>query len=191
MSFNGLDFAIIFAFLAIIGLAFLAGIVRAAATLLAIYFGTAIAAAFYSDVTDVVQRYVSGMALRTGQLFMFIVLFLISTGVLSVVLSRAFKGFRFPRRLEFIDNLGGAAFGIVGSALAVILAAVLLTVLLQALNHSVGQQSSSAMVGAVDSQVRDSTLLPVFIDMAPFFTQLIEPMFPGGLPPILDGVPRA
>ena len=191
MAFNGLDFAIVFAFLAIIGLAFLAGIVRAAATLLSIYFSTALAAAFYSDLTDVVQRYVSGMALRTGQLFIFIVLFLVSTVVLSFVMSRAFKGARFPRRLEFLDNLGGAAFGIVGSALAVVLAAVLLTVLLQALNHSVGQQTSSAMVGAVDTQVRDSALLPVFLDMAPFFTRLLEPLFPGGLPPVLDGVPRA
>jgi uncharacterized membrane protein required for colicin V production len=191
MAFNGLDFALIFAFLAIIGLAFMAGIARAAAALLAIYFGAAIAAAFYGELAEAAQGYISGMGPRTGELFVFVLLFLVSTVALSFIINQAVRGVRFPRRLEIADNLGGAALGIVSSALAVSVAAVALTILLQALNHSVGQQTAGPVVSAVDTQVRESTLMPVFLDLAPFLTRFLEPLFPGGLPPILDGVPRA
>lgn len=190
MTFNGLDFAIIFAFLAIIGLGFLSGMARVISAILAIYLGAAVAAAFYRDLTEEAREHVV-MSLRTGQLAIFTMLFLATSAVLTVMLARALKGFKMPRRIEIVDNLGGATLGVIVSGLAVTLAAMLLSIQLSVLNQTIGQTSSGSLAGAVESQVSDSQLIPVFLDMAPFFTAMLEPMFPGGLPPILDAVPRA
>lgn len=191
MTFNGLDFAIVFAFLAIIGLGFLSGMARVLAAILAIYLGAAVAAAFYRDLTAEARQHIGSMTLRTGQLAVFTVLFLVTSAVMTVLLARALKGFTLPRRAEMVDNLGGATLGVIVSGLAVTLAAMLLSIQLSVLNQSVGQTSSGSLVGAVDSQVSDSQLIPVFLDMAPFFTGMLEPLFPGGLPPILDVAPQA
>ena len=191
MTFNGLDFAIIFAFLAIIGIGFLSGITRVVAAIVAIYLGSAVAAAFYRDLTDAARAHAGTLSQPTGQLAVFTVLFVATSALFTVLLSRGLNGWKLPRRVEIIDNLGGAALGVFVSGLAVTLAAILLSILLSALNQSVGQTSSGTMSGAVDTQVSESQLVPVFLDMAPFFTAALEPLFPGGLPPILDAVPRA
>ena len=191
MTLNGLDFAIIFAFLAIIGIGFLSGIARVVAAMIAIYLGSAVAAAFYRDLTLQAREHIGTLSLRTGQLAVFTVLFIVTSAILTVLLSRGLKGWKMPRRVEIIDNLGGGALGVVVSGLAVTLAAMLLSILLSALNQSVGQTESGTLSGAVDNQVSGSQLIPVFLDMAPFFTAMLEPLFPGGLPPILDAVPRA
>ncbi len=191
MTFNGLDFAIIFAFLAIIGIGFLSGVARVVAAIVAIYLGSAVAAAFYRDLTDEAREHIGTMSMRTGQLAVFTVLFIVTSAVLTILLARGFKGWKTPRRIEIIDNLGGGALGVVVSGLAVTLAAMMLSILLSALNQSVGQQPSGTLSGAVNTQVSESQLIPVFLDMAPFFTAMLEPLFPGGLPPILDAVPRA
>ena len=96
-----------------------------------------------------------------------------------------------PRRLVIMDNHGGDAPGVAVSWLAVALPAMLLSILLSALNQSVGPTGSGMLSGAVDSHVSDSWLIPDFLNMAPFFTAMLEPLLPGGLPPILDAVPRA
>ena len=191
MTFNGLDFAIIFAFLAIIGIGFLSGIARVVAAIVAIYLASAVAAAFYRVLADEAREHVGAMSLRTGQLAIFIVLFVATSAVLTVLLSRGLQGWKLPRRIEIVDNLGGGALGVVVSALAVTLAAMLLSIVLSALHDSVGQPSSGTLSGAVTTQVSESQLIPVFLDMSPFFTAMLEPLFPGGLPPILDGVSRA
>ena len=191
MTLNGLDFAIIFAFLAIIGIGFLSGIARIVATIIAMYLGSAFAAAFYRDLTEEAQRHLSSLAQRTGQLAIFCMLFVFTSAALTVLLSRSLRGFKLPRRVEIVDNLGGGALGVVVSGLAVTLAAMMLSILLSALNQSVGDTSNGALAGAVDSQVSESRLIPVFLDMAPFFTGMLEPLFPGGLPPILENTPAA
>lgn len=191
MTLNGLDFAIIFAFLAIIGIGFLSGIARVVSAMVAIYLGSAVAAAFYRDLTNEAREHIGTMSLRTGQLAIFTVLFVVTSAVLTVLLARGLSGWKLPRRVEIIDNVGGGALGVVVSGLAVTLAAMLLSILLSALNQSVGQTSSGNLSGAVNTQVSESRLIPVFLDMAPFFTAMLEPLFPGGLPPILDAVPRA
>jgi len=191
MTFNGLDFAIIFAFLAIIGIGFLLGIARVVAAIVAIYLGSAIATAFYRDLTDEAREYLGTLSIRTGQLAVFTMVFVISSVVLMVLLVRGFKGMKLPRRFEIVDNIGGAGLGVVVSGLAVTLAATLLSILLLALNQSVVQTSSGTITGAVNTQVGGSQLIPVIVDMAPFFTTMLEPLFPGGVPPILDAVPRA
>ena len=182
---NGLDFAIIFAFLAIIGLGFFGGIVRVAAAIVAIYMGSIVSAAFYDGLTDAFRRHVASVSLAMGQLFVFCALFLVSSALLWWVLSNSVKGWRIKRRIEIADNLGGAILGIAVSVLAVTLAAMLLSILLQVLNQTVGAGDPGSVVGSVQGQIRHSKLVPVFLDLTPFFTQVIEPWFPNGIPAIL------
>jgi uncharacterized membrane protein required for colicin V production len=182
---NGLDFAIIFAFLAIIGLGFFGGIVRVAAAIVAIYLGSIVAAAFYDRVTDEFRSYVGSVSLAMGQLFVFIALFIISSGALWWVLASSVKGLKMKRRIEIADNLGGAALGVAVSVLAITLAAMLLSILLQVLNRTVGAGEASSIVGTVQGQIRHSTLVPVFLDLTPYFNRVIEPWFPNGVPAIL------
>ena len=182
---NGLDFAIIFAFLAIIGLGFFGGIVRVAAAIVAIYLGSIISAAFYDRVTDAFRNYVSSVSLAMGQLFVFCVLFMLSSGALWWVLANSAKGLKLKRRIEIADNLGGAVLGVAVSVLAVTLAAMLLSILLQVLNRTVGAGDATSIVGSFQGQIRHSKLVPVFLDLTPVFTRVIEPWFPNGIPAIL------
>jgi uncharacterized membrane protein len=95
------------------------------------------------------------------------------------------KGLKIKRRFEIADNLGGAVLGVAVSVLAVTLAAMLLSILLQVLNRTVGVGDSSSLVGTVQGQIRNSKLVPVFLDLTPLFTKIIEPWFPNGMPAIL------
>jgi hypothetical protein len=78
---NGLDFAIVFAFIAIIGLGFFGGIARVAAAIVAIYLGSVLSAAFYDRLTDAFRDRVSSVGAQTGQLFVFCTLFLFSSAI--------------------------------------------------------------------------------------------------------------
>jgi len=182
---NGLDFAIIFAFLAIIGLGFFGGIVRVAAAIVAIYVGSIVSAAFYDRLTDEFRQHVASVSVQMGQLFVFCALFMVSSAAIWWLLSTTIKGVKVKRRFEIIDNLGGAMLGVAVSMLAVTLAAMLLSILLQVLNRTVGAGDSAALVGTVQGQIRSSRLVPVFLDLTPYFTRVIEPWFPNGLPALL------
>ena len=93
-----------------------------------------------------------------------------------------------PRRIAILDNIGGAALGIIVSGLAMTLAAVVLVILLQALGHSFAVSGGGAGIVFISDQIRQSSLVPFFRRMAPFFVRLLAPWFPGGLPPILGAV---
>jgi membrane protein required for colicin V production len=183
---NALDVAIVATFLTVIALGFFNGVSKVTSAILAIYFGSIISAAFYRPVTDGARNYVHTMSESTGQLFFFVILFFVFSSAFTFMISNWLGGLKLPRRVEIVDNLGGAALGVVVSGLAVTLAAMLLVILLQALNQTFGP-GSNAMVGWVHNQIDDSALVPVFLKMAPHFVRLISPWFPSGLPPILSG----
>jgi uncharacterized membrane protein required for colicin V production len=183
---NGLDFAIIFAFLAIIGLGFFGGVTRVVAAIVSIYFGSIVAAAFYAELTEAARDRVYSMSLATGELVVFCSLFLISSVALWFAFAKGLQGIKFPRRLEIADNLGGAVLGLIVSGLAVTLAAMLMSILLQVLNQTVGAGNSDSLVGSVQAQIRNSELVPVFLDLTPYLNRLLEPWFPGGVPSILN-----
>jgi MFS family permease len=182
---NGLDFAILFAFIAIIGLGFFGGIARVAAAIVAIYLGSVISAAFYDRLTDAFRDRVASVGIQTGQLFIFCTVFLLTSGIFWLILANSVKGLKLKRRIEILDNVGGAALGVGVSVLAVTLAAMMLSILLQVLNHTIGQGGDSSLVGTMRGQIVGSKLVPVFLDLTPYFTRVIEPWFPNGLPPIL------
>jgi hypothetical protein len=188
--FNGIDYVILLSFLGIIGLGFLSGVTRVSAAILAIYFGSVFATAFYRITTDQVRHYVSTMSARTGYLFFFVLLFSFSSVFMTIMLSRWLGNVQLPRRFEIADNVGGAALGVIVSGMAITLAAMLLSILLQAVNQTFQSGGGDSIVSWVHFQITDSSLVPVFLRMAPFFLRFISPWFPGGLPPILSAVPR-
>jgi hypothetical protein len=109
--------------------------------------------------------------------------------ILTMVVSRWLSEVRLPRRIAVLDNIGGAALGVVVSGLAMTMAAMLLAITLQALNQTLVIADRDAVLSSVRGQIHGSTLMPIFLRMTPFFVQMISPWFPGGLPPILSGVP--
>jgi uncharacterized protein (DUF58 family) len=122
---------------------------------------------------------------RTGYLFFFVLLFLVFAAIFSYLIAKWLGRLKLPRRLEILDNVGGAALGVIVSLLAVTLAAMLLVVLIQALNQTFGG-TPDGTVGEIRRQINGSQLVPVFLRIAPYFTGIVRPWFPSGLPPILS-----
>jgi uncharacterized membrane protein required for colicin V production len=183
---NALDYFIIATFLAVIAVGFFNGVTRVTSAILAIYFASIVSAAFYRTVSDVAREHLTTMNKSTSNLFFFIVLFIIFATSFTIIISHWLGGLKLPRRIEIIDNVGGAALGVLVSGLAVTLAAMLLIILLQALNQTFGPSNGGTMVGMAHDQIEGSTLVPVFMRMSPHFVRLISPWFPNGLPPILS-----
>ncbi|MEA2511981.1 MAG: hypothetical protein QOF33_1789 [Thermomicrobiales bacterium] len=187
--FNTMDFMIIVAFLAIIGFGFFSGITRVTSAILALYFGAVFAAAFYQPLSDLAREYLTTMGKQTGHLVCFLLLFFAFSVVFTMIVSRWMGEIKLPRRIEVLDNVGGAALGVVVSGLAMTMAAMLLAITLQALNQTLVLSSRDAVLTTVRAQIHDSTLVPIFLRMAPFFAQMVSPWFPGGMPPILSEMP--
>lgn len=188
---NSLDVVILGSFVGIITLGFFNGITRVTAAIFGIYFSAIGSAAFYRPVARGVADTMPSMVTKTGYLFIFVLLFLVFAAAMTYLFSRWLGNLRLPRRMEILDNVGGAALGIAVSALAVTLAAMLLIVLLQALNQTFGGSVQESMVGTVRGQMQGSELVPVFLKAAPYLERMISPWFPNGLPPILSGAMEA
>jgi uncharacterized membrane protein required for colicin V production len=187
--FNWVDYLILATFMAIVGFGFFGGIAKVTAAIVAIYFSSVLAAAFYQPTTDAMQRVFSSMSQRIGELVMFVVLFLVFSAVFTWIVAKWTSRFKMPRRAVLMDNIGGVVLGLVLSAMALTFAALFLTVVLQALNQTVVLTGSGSVLGFARGQITDSALLPHFLRMAPVVKTAISPWFPSGLPPILDGAP--
>ena len=123
--FDGLAYPIMGAFLAIVGGGFFNGVARLTSAIIAIYSAALFAAAFYRPLTDAVADVVV-MNRRTGELVFFLLLFAVFAGVFTTIISRWLGDLRLPRRIAILDNLGGAALGVVISELAAPSAALVL-----------------------------------------------------------------
>jgi uncharacterized membrane protein required for colicin V production len=187
--FNVMDFFIIATFLAIIGFGFFSGVTRVTSAILSLYFGAIFAAAFYGPLSDLARKYLTTMEQQTGDLVFFLILFFAFSIIFTLIVSRWLSEIKLPRRVQVFDNIGGAALGVIVSGLAMTLAAMLLAITLQALNQTFVVSDRDAMMTSMRGQIHDSTLVPVFLRLAPFFGSLISPWFPGGVPEILKTVP--
>jgi uncharacterized membrane protein required for colicin V production len=185
LALNGLDFAILFTFLAIIGLGFFGGILRVFSAIAAIYVASVVSAATYGTLATAFRNHVTSVNLSTAELFTFITSFGVTAVVVWLILARGLRDLRLSRRVEIADNLGGATLGVIVSAMAVTLAVMLLSILLQVLNQSVGSGGTSSMGGAVQGQINESQLVPLFLDLSPYFARMIGAWFPHGIPAIL------
>ena len=184
--FNALDVLLLVGLMAILGAAFFSGISRTVSSILAVYLAAISAGAFYDELTDVARNYVS-MGETTGQLSFFVLIFLVFSLAFTWVISRWIAGIRLPRSLSVLENIGGAAIGLLVAGAAVTVAAMLLSILVQALQQ-VATYGQGPLVGIVDDQIQESALVPFFLRLSPHFIRLIEPWFPGGLPQLLSSV---
>jgi len=187
--FNALDIAILVVFMAIIGAGFFGGVTRITAAVFAIYFGAIAAATFYRPVAEFARDQVP-MGVRTSWLIFFTLLFVAFSVIFTVVFARWLGDLQLPRRIAILDNIAGAALGLVVSGLALTVAAMVLWVMLQAMNQVALGTSDGPALGMVRGAIEGSKLVPIFLRMAPFFTRVMAPWFPGGLPPILSSVPE-
>src|SRR5262249_4156612 len=155
------------------------GITRVTSAIVALYFGAVLAAAFYRPVTNIARNHLTTMGLQTGYLVFFLMLFFVFSVALTMIMSRWLDEVRLPRRIALLDNIGGAALGVVVSGLALTLAAMLLAITLQALNQTIVIADRDAVLNSVRGQIHNSTLMPIFLRMTPFFARMISPWFPG------------
>lgn len=184
---NALDVVIVGSFLAVIGIGFFSGITKVTAAILAIYFAAVVSAAFYRPISKYAASEVPSMGTSTGYFFIFMVTFIVFSAIFTFFFHKWLGDLKLPKRLEILDNVGGAALGIAVSGLAVTLAAMLLVVLIQALNQTFGGAAGGSIVGMVHGQLSNSELVPVALRAAPYLERTISPWFPSGLPPILSG----
>ena len=184
--FNALDIILLVSLMAILGAAFFSGISRTVAAILAVYLAAICAAAFYEDLTDTAQHYVA-MGQSTGELTFFVIVFLCFSLAFTFVISRWLEGVRLPRWLGVADSIGGAALGLLVASAAVTVAAMLLSIMVQAL-HQVAIGGNGSLVALIDAQINDSALVPFFLRLSPYFTSLVAPWFRDGLPQLLANV---
>jgi uncharacterized membrane protein required for colicin V production len=188
---NSVDILILLVFVVVISVGFFSGVSRLTAALLGIYFASIVATAFYVNVADAAREQIPTMGVETAYLFFFILLFLVFAALFAIVFAKWLSGLTFPRRTEILDNIGGAALGVLVSALAVTLAATLLVVILQAVSQTMAASGDGTTMGKVNAAINQSTLVPVFLEISPYFVKIVSPWFPNGLPPILSGAMEA
>jgi uncharacterized membrane protein required for colicin V production len=181
---NVLDFVIIAMIGAMIGAGFFLGVSRVTASIVAIYFAAIVSATFYQSIASSLEDLVSGMNPSTAELLSFVLLFLGMTILFAFMITHSLKSSNMAGRFAILDNIGGATLGIVIAGVAVALAITVTTLMLQVLT-STSTGSQDGMLGAVQSQVSSSALVPIFQRLLPILTSSIRPWFPGGLPDIL------
>jgi uncharacterized membrane protein required for colicin V production len=183
-NMNVLDFVIIAMVGVMIGAGFFLGVSRVTASIVAIYFAAIVSATFYQSIATSLEDLVSAMNPSTAELLSFVLLFLTMTILFAFMIMHSLKSSNMAGRFAILDNVGGATLGIVIAGVAVALAITVTTLMLQVLT-STTTGSQDGMLGAVQSQVSGSALVPVFQKLLPILTSSIRPWFPGGLPDIL------
>jgi uncharacterized membrane protein required for colicin V production len=184
--FNALDLILLIALMAILGAAFFSGISKTVSSIFAVYLAAICAAAFYEDLTDAAQEY-TAIGQTTGELSFFFLTFLCFSMAFTFIISRWLEGMRLPLWFSVVDSIGGAALGLLVAAAAVTVSAMLLSIVVQALQQ-VALSGDGSLVSIVDDQISESMLVPFFLRLSPYFTSMFEPWFRGGLPQLLVNV---
>lgn len=182
-----IDILVILTFMDLVSLGFFHGMARLLGGLIAVYGGTIFAAWFYRAVADAVRSLIPEVTRATVELAAFLVLFFGFAIVVSVAATRTMGQMSLPRRLRILDTLGGIALGVIVAALSVIVAVMFLTFSFQVMDR-LSYGGSSPFLRWLQDSIDGSVLVPMFLDMAPFFTRTISPWIPGDLPPALRQV---
>ena len=186
---NALDVIIIATICSLLAIGFFAGIGRILAGLLAVYFSTIASAAFYQQMSELLRGGVSNMALATGDFLAFVLLFVLLTATFFWVVSQSIRTIEHRRgRFAILDNIGGAALGIIVGALTIALTLSVTVILLGALKQSASIDGTDS-AGLLVTQIQDSTLVPLFLKLQPTISTALQPWFPDGLPAILQPTP--
>lgn len=187
---NVLDILILAIFGGVIAAGFFVGIGKAVSAIVATYFATVMAATFYQPLGDLMKRGVPDINDSTASLLAFILLFLSASIGIGYVIIRTMESMSSSNRFVILNNIGGAALGGIVAAVTITLSITVTVILVQALAQSTADAADGSLLASVGSQIQGSALAPVFLDMLPYVTRIVEPWFPGGLPPILTAEPR-
>ena len=131
---NALDLLLLVGLMGILGAAFFGGISKTISSILAVYLAAVCAGAFYDELTDVVRKKID-IGKTAGQLSFFVLIFLAFSLVFTFIIAHWLSGLTMPRWFGILDNIGGAVLGLLVAGTAVTVAALLLSVLVQALQQ--------------------------------------------------------
>lgn len=186
---NALDILIIALVGLLLCIGFFAGVGRILAGMAAVYAATIVSASFYDSLGDSIEGGVENIQPATADLIAFIMLMLLLVMGFYVLISQTVRTVERRRgRLAILDNIGGAALGIIVGVLTVALTISVTVVLLGALNQS-AFVDGIADLGFIGQQVNGSALVPLFVKMQPAVVSALRPWFPDGLPAILQPPP--
>lgn len=187
---NVLDLLILLTFAGVIAAGFFVGVSKAVSAIVAIYFATVMSATFYEPLGDLMKRGVSDINASTANLISFMLLFILGSLGIGYVIVRSVESMSSSNRFVILNNIGGAALGGIVAAVTITLSITVTVILVQALAQTTADATDGTMLSALGSQIKGSALAPVFLDLLPYVTRIVEPWFPGGLPPILTAEPR-
>ena len=182
---NLFDLLIIALFGGVVLLSFLGGIGKVFSTLAGLYGGLLLAAWFYRPFSDqVLAKLFVNMTEFTGHLTAFLLILFVSSLMVAIALGRNHFIQQIAHRSGVLNNLSGGALGIVVAIFATILSAMVTSLLLQVLNATAAFGGSPTMA-AVQVELLNSTLVPLFLKLTPVVVAPIRLFMPQGLPPLL------
>lgn len=182
---NILDGVIMAVITALVMTGFFSGIGRVAAGFVAIYFATIVAALSYESLGSGLRGLIANFSPASSELTGFIIVLLIFSIIFYVAVTASFSKVEDKRgRFAILDNVGGAALAIIVGILTIAMTLSVAVILLGAVNRS-SSAGGGKQLGALDRQIQESSLVPVFTAVQPGITLAYRPWFPGGLPEIL------
>lgn len=182
---NIFDLTIMVLFGGTVLLSFLGGLGKVFSTLAGLYCGTLLATWFYQPVTDLVLfKFFPQMNVFTGNLTAFLLLLFLTSLTMTMALGRSFFIRNMARKIGIFNNLSGGVLGIVVALFATILATMVTSLLLQLLNSTATLGDSPTML-QVRYELMNSTLVPLFLRLAPAIILPLQPFMPQGVPPLL------
>lgn len=182
---NLIDLLIMVLFGGVVLLSFLGGVGKVFSTLAGLYGGMLLAAWFYRPFSDLVlAKFFTNMTEFTGHLTAFLLLLFLGSLAIAIGLGRNHFVQQIARRTGVLNNLTGGALGIVVAIFATILSTMVTSLLLQVLNATAALGSSPTMAG-VQVELTNSTLVPLFLKLAPAILLPVRLFLPQGWPPLL------
>lgn len=182
---NPMDILIIMAFLVLIGAGYFAGVARVFSAIIGVYFGTVVSATFYQSFGELLAGLVEAMDEGTAEFIAFSLLFLGLTIAISGIVFKTTYPVSMTRRFAMLDSMGGATLSIVVAFVAIALAVAITAIMVQAVSQTAFDSSTASVMSAIEDQLSDSSLAPIFLRLMPYIATAFRPWFPGGLPPIL------
>jgi hypothetical protein len=166
-------------------LSFMGGLGKVFSTLAGMYGGTLLAAWFYQPFTTLVlAKFFPQMTDFTGNLAAFLLLLFLASLSIAIAIGRNFTLRRLSQKAGVFNNLTGGVLGLVVAIFATILSTMITSLLLQVLNATAALGSSPTMHG-IQVELTNSTLVPLFLRLAPAIVLPLRPFLPQGIPPIL------
>lgn len=189
MAINVFDIVLVLAFVGIVALGFLGGVVRLIFVLIALYLSVIVATFFYVPIGIALSSNVQALSPFTAAMVGFFLLLVASTATLTASLLKTFSTLRLPNRLASVDQVGGSMLGMVAATFASVVTIVVLNFFFGlVLRTAAGGVAVSPLLLTLAGQMRASFLARYFIDLSQPLFVLMLPWFPGGLPAILSNV---